>query len=170
VDKHKYLTILFTKKRSKWAIGSYIIMWLERFPASHCAVLFEDEYVLESRFPVSRLVTKDEFLKDNKVVSKFDLYFDKPREFTDMAGATEGLVGVYYSVTQLITIGLGIIFKFLRKFINRLHVNGTESLICTELAFRILDKFFVIKNKKSFDAYSLRDLYRECLLIDKEQS
>lgn len=170
MKQHNYLTVLFTKRRSKWAIGSLIIMFFERFPASHCAIMFEDNYILESRFPVSRLVERDEFLKTHKVVKEFKLAFNFPEDFDKVAKISEGLVGINYSIVQLVTIGIGIVFRFLRKFINRLVVNGSKSMVCTELAFRVLYFFFEIKNKKSFDSYSLRDLYRECLIIQKEQS
>lgn len=168
MKQHNYLTVLFTKKKSKWYVGSWIIMWMERFPASHCAVLFEDGYVLESTFPKSRLVPLTEFLKDNEIVNNFRLNFYEPVEFTEIAQVEEELIGKWYSVMQLITIGLSIIFRFLKKAVNRLVVNGKNSLICTELCYRVLDKFFFITNRKSFDAYSLRDLYRECLILQKE--
>ena len=104
--------VLFADHKKWWALGSWVLKWVEKVPFSHTAILLADDhstYVYESKYPKGRRVHLMEWLKTYKIVDcvLIDSHFKKgTHEYYYLYRQTQ----VPYSLIQL--------FKTYNVFLN----------------------------------------------------
>jgi len=69
----------------------------------------------------------------------------------------EQMVGINYSLMQILVIGLTCVFKPLDFVFKAAIINQAKALICTEVQSRTAEKFMGYKPRKSHDEFGLAD-------------
>lgn len=69
----------------------------------------------------------------------------------------EGIVGIPYSLLQILVIGLTCIFKPLDFVFKAAIINQAKAQICTEVLSRFAEKFMGYKMRKTHDEFGLED-------------
>ena len=153
------IAFCFAKPRSKWAIGSYILRWACGTKFSHCAI-YIDGFMYESVWPKSRKIYFTEWDKKYSLEFWYPILLNENRvslikqDLEEMVEEDRG-----YSVFQLFVIGLGFVNASLNKFLSRIHWNGKEHQICTELMADIMQNHFNYDFKQNLDNISLQEAF-----------
>lgn len=153
------MKILFGKSKSKFGIGSLIIMFFEKIKFSHVAVEING-MVYESVFPKSRIIPRQKWDNHYKLIEQFEIP-TKHLNYKQLHKDLNGLVDIRYSVMQLVLLGIEILIKPLSALLIKTQINGSSMLICTEFVGQILEKHFSVDFKESRDMLSLKDIYNE---------
>lgn len=164
---HNYIHIVFSKRRQKWAIGSWLIMTLDKFPASHVSVVFGYDLVLESVFPKSRAVSREKWSEHYEPVKIITLRLPRTYSNSEVIEIVKDYTNRPYSIWQLVEIGLGLFSRRLDRLIYKKTNDDSRTLICTELVMIVLNRVYKIGDVMKFDSYSLREVYREALKLSK---
>lgn len=163
------IRICFGKKFPPWDIGSKILMWAEKFPASHVWIEIENSYscfVYESVAPKSRRIEKSDHQKHYMSVKEFNMMELNDDESYIARSVINEMMNIKYGFWQILIIGLGLISKTFARWSGRILWNGKKKVICTELAGRFMEAVFKVDFGEKPDTISLRDVYRECLRIE----
>ena len=167
----KKVSTIFCNPRAWWKqLGSAVIIWGDKSPSSHTAILVEDEngsWVYESVFPKSRKLPYHEWLRIYKPVESFS--FDVDESLVDYSYLIlDGLVDKYYSIGQLVFILLTNTFGWLDRALNFAVINHERGLICTEMNSRYFEAMGLMEPTESHDKIGVLDLYNHCLkLVDE---
>lgn len=164
--------VVFARFKKWWGILDDLISLVEKIDYSHCAILIENEngnsYVYESLFPEGRVIGLEKWLESYDVKhivlvdSKFDRFSPKYYRLVKMTESK-------YSVLQVFTIGLSLLFIPFGNFFNNRLINGNKAKICTELVCRFLQVGYGLVLPKSPDMMSVKDTYNLALkAVQKE--
>lgn len=158
-------TAIFCKSKSKWMHGGKLLMWAEKIPFSHAAVLIEDQHghqvVYESVWPKSRKMTLKEWEKHYQCVESYSFPIASMSDLHQMKFFMKSKLNKWYSVLQLAWIGVGMFINPLEKIVSTRPVNGSKHLICTELTGDFFAKFYGCKWLESTDTISLTETRNE---------
>jgi hypothetical protein len=152
------MNIIFCNRKSKLAIGSWLIRVVDDVKFSHVAIEL-DGYIYESVWPKSRILPYKKWVKKYTPVEVF--YIDQRKFDKDLLKLDlEEMIEVRYSFNQLFLIGLGILAEPFSAYLNNRSINGSHFLICTEFVGNILANHFGIEFGESKDMLSVRDIYK----------
>lgn len=163
----------FVKNPNPIMIGARAIEWAEKIDFSHTAIILEDNdgliEVYESVWPKSRKMPMSKWLAHYRLkhIYKFEAVDEK--QFLEMKQFLNDRIGVFYSVWQLVVIGLTFIAP-LEKLLTGRVVNGSKRLICTELVGDFFIKFFDCKWFEPTDTISLTETKDEIVRKWKQQN
>lgn len=153
------IRFLLAKNPSPLAIGGDFIQWVEKVSYSHCAILIEASgiaIVYESLWPKSRKVSFDKWLEKYEIVQMYS--FDVPEnKVKPLVEDLESLVSRFYSVPQLVLIGLSLLNDWFERISRAWILNHRKGLICTELVAIILSSYFTTQFSESLDRVGLKD-------------
>lgn len=161
--------IVFSKRD---VIGSKILRWAEKIPFSHCSIVLEMESgraeVYESVWPKSRKIDYKEWLKHYTVVEIIEFPIEDYGQLYAMKFFLKSKLRKWYSLGQIIIMGLGILSTPLNKWLSKYRWNGSRALVCTELVGDHMIKFYGATWEESTDTISLKET-RDEILKTKER-
>lgn len=140
---------------------SKILQIGENVDFGHCAIgleTYKGEYVFEFVFPKSRKISLAEWLTHYKIIREISWVVPVSLQ-ADVWEYLHKQLNKWYSVTQIITIGLTCIFKPLGYFSKKWIINGAKAQICTELLSRFAVKFMGWKPDRQHDDFGLEDAH-----------
>lgn len=126
----------FSKAKSPWKFGSKIIQLVENRPFSHCYIRYDSpatgiNLVSQASHGYVNLVNSCVFFKENDQIEEYEIDCTD-EQFKDIQIFTHKNLGVKYSQTELILIGIKKLFNI------KLNIRDyDESFICSEWAARI---------------------------------
>jgi hypothetical protein len=132
----KTITVIFSKAKAWYKIGSKIISESEKRNYSHVALLISTDhgkFVLQASGNYINMITEDAFLRDNIICNAvlIELYNIQYRNIIYYAMSK---LGVYYSKTQLLFLAIKKLLKFEFNY-----KNGDKAMICSEYVIRSLE-------------------------------
>jgi len=130
---------------------------LDKVPFQHAALLYSDDRmtrVVESIIPISRDIAYEEWLNHYTIVEAYEM-----PELTPSAVQVfiKPLVGKPYSVFQLLLISISNYWGHFKTFFKT-DVNGSQTLICSELVAEFLESSYDVSFDELQDFISLKDL------------
>ena len=150
--------------------GGEIIKEVEGTPFCHFAILYDDkkeQTVYEAVFPRSRKIPYSEWLKEYEVHTIF--HFKAPSEESMSIYKTflDSLINKIYAFDQCVWIAFCIWFKIRKTIQEKVKLNGSKSIICTELGYLFTKKFFNFDliNIYNTDRVDLRDMFSISLIL-----
>lgn len=179
------IIIGFAHRPARWAIGARVLEAAERVPFSHCYIEIvqgRQRQVFEAVWPKSREISKEEWLKHYEAVHEFRFQADD-FELHEAVEILNQLVGIRYSVPQLVLIGTQFVFVWTRELLKKLFptklrpdflngpswdVNGSREIICTELLADFMSKMWGVTWKEDTDFVSLRDVLETTFQLWRE--
>jgi hypothetical protein len=150
-------SIVFAKHRNPLMFLSKVIQIIEKLPFSHCAIVC-DGFVYESKWPKSRKIELELWLKEYEIVKSIDADVKKEalEEWFLIVKNTP------YSISQLFIIAFTYLSAPLKLAVEKMRFNGSKAFICTEMVGMFLEDFYFYKFKESPDTISLRDVLKAC--------
>jgi hypothetical protein len=149
--------------------GAAIIKEVENTNFSHFAIGLEKdgtEIVYEAVFPKSRKIEKSDWRKDYRPIRSMN--FEVPLDKQYYVGEfLEENVGKWYSFDQCVWIAIITWFRIKKAFSDKVVLNGTKHLICTELGYLFSKEFFEGEYNASSDRIGLNDMYTMTVNIAK---
>jgi hypothetical protein len=141
--------------------GADIIRDVENTPFSHFAVGLdngEKETIYEAVFPRVHKISKEKWSDEYSIIYSFS--YDIPEnKFLTLMMFLERMVGKFYGFDQCVWIALLAWFKIKKAFSNKVILNGTGRLICSEVGYLICKEFFVGQWDDNIDRVDLNDMY-----------
>lgn len=153
------IKILLPKNTAWWAFLSPLFMKFNKVDFSHCSLQF-DFMVYESEWPMGRKIERTKWSKNYKVVHEFNLPYKDQEQLEQMYQWLEIAINRPYSLWQIVAIGVGLLSSKLRSFLFGKDVNGSSSLVCTELVAEFYKIFYSYDFKKNNDYVDLADIYK----------
>ena len=124
--------------------GAEVIKSVQGTNFDHFAIGLEDEYgetIYEAVFPKSHKISKTEWLKEYEI--KYSFSFPIPVDHvSEVYQFLESQIGKWYAFDQCIWIAIITWFKIKRKFSDRVVLNRSDAIICTELGYLVSKQFF----------------------------
>ena len=156
------VTFYFADNKVGWKkLGGEVIKDVEGTSFDHFAIGLgndEDEVIYESVFPKSRAIFKNEWLEEYEV--KYSFSFSIPTEkYIEVVDFLNSMLGKWYAVDQCIWIALITWFKIKKQFSDKVTLNGSINIICTELGYLFCKKFFKGEWNLNQDRVDLKDMF-----------
>lgn len=129
--------IAFSRPKSKWAVGSYLIRSVERSKFSHVllrwrAESLERELVYQAGHGMVHFLSGDRFDSAAVTVVEYEIELTD-EQFREMVRKCIDLAGISYGYWQLVGMGLQRVFGFRNPFRD-----GSKTYVCSELVGEVL--------------------------------
>ena len=154
------ISFCFARHRKWWSFGSKFLMWADKSKFSHTSI-YIDGFVYESVWPKARKIPFQEWDKTYSLEFWYPIFMDESkvdeikRDLEELILLDRG-----YSIFQLAMIGIGLLNKGLDKLISKIHWNGKEHQICTELVAYVMTQHFRYEFGQDLDNVSLREAFQ----------
>jgi hypothetical protein len=159
------VTILYSKSRLKFPVGSWLIRVIEADKFTHplagshvsfCATIGGQRAMFESVSPLSRIISVERWAEHHESVGSWEIETDASE--SEIIGWMLENSSKKYSRFQCVLIGVGEMFGgWVNALVRKQNPNGSEYLICVEAVSRFLIAFAGFKFEQSPDMIGLKE-------------
>jgi hypothetical protein len=151
----KTITIVFSRAKAWYKIGSKIITESEKRDYSHVALLISTDhgkFVLQASGNYINMITEDAFLRDNTICNTVSIELHNI-QYKNITHYAMSKLGVYYSKTQLFLLAIKKLLK-----LELSYSNEEKAMICSEYVIRSLEHGMKINVKIKRDYITPSDV------------